>query len=236
MLEFKPSESYERGDIKRDPYYPIILKQLQDAGILIRREAWHKLRHRAANNLWAVVNAVEVLIAYVQGRSEILQKDIEEVIAGGDDLPVFAVTEALGDRDPKRFRESLQMLLETGTAPLMILKMLTSRIRMLLISKSLLNHADSTKWDVSMEYWRFRQTALPGLKQTIESNPIWSRLTSSQHPYALFTTLKQSVKFSNAELESCLVDLSEVDLALKSTGKSPLVLLEMALLPLCRKA
>jgi DNA polymerase III subunit delta len=234
LLEFKPSESYERGDIKRDPYYPIILKQLQDAGILIRREAWQKLRHRAANNLWSVVNAVDVLIAYVQGRPEILEKDIEAVIAGGDDLPVFAVTEAMGTRNPKQLRDSLQRLLETGTAPLMILKMLTSRIRMMLISKSLIKNADSVKWNASMEYWRFRQAALPGLKQKLESNPTWSRLASGQHPYALFTTLKQSEKFTSAELEACLVELSTVDLALKSTVKSPLVLLEIALLPLCR--
>ncbi|MBN1355308.1 DNA polymerase III subunit delta [bacterium] len=234
VLEFKSPETYERGDLQRDPYYPVVRDHLRNAGTDIERNAWFTLRQRVTNNLWAVINAVDTLIAFSAGQPRIRESDVLDLVAAGDETPAFAVTEALGKRDVNQLRNSLENLLTTGTSPLMILKMLSSRIRILLAVKTLLSGIPGTLWREEMEYWQFRKSALPEFKKRIDSDPGWSDLLSRQHPYALFQTLRQSGQFESRHLEKCLMDLSEIDLALKSTTKSPLVMMEMALLPLCR--
>jgi DNA polymerase-3 subunit delta len=55
-------------------------------------------------------------------------------------------------------------------------------------------------------------------------------------PFPVFQTLKKADKFSIAALASAMVDLSQTDVRMKSTGQDPHLLLEAFLINLCRKA
>lgn len=234
ILEFNQAKAFERGDTRKDPYYPPASEYLADAGKQITSDAWMMLRHRAANNLWAVINALESLIVYLDTRTRIESADVEEMVALGDDIPVFSLTEALGQKDAIKIRSHLDKLLTMGTPALMINKMLSGRIRTLLLAKSLLRRRDMRGWSESQEFWRFRQTVLPGIKTIIGDDPMLKRQLGSLHDYVLFLILKQSGTFTENALVRCIKELTCIDFALKSSTKSPQVLLEMALLPLCR--
>jgi len=155
------------------------------------------------------------------------------MIAVGDEIPVFSITEALGNRNPKQLRERLESLLMTGTAPLMINKLLSSRIRTLLAAKSILSKQQIANWKSSIEYWNFRKNVLEHLNDVINNNSSWLNVLGGRHPYSLFLAFKEAEKFRSDILRRGLVELAKVDLALKSSVKSPLVMIEMALMPLC---
>jgi DNA polymerase-3 subunit delta len=53
-------------------------------------------------------------------------------------------------------------------------------------------------------------------------------------PFPVFQTLKKADNFSLDTLISAMIDLSEIDLRMKSTGQDPRMLLETFLIKLCR--
>lgn len=233
VLKFNPAESYERGDIQHDPYYPVIERQLLKAGKRITPKAWFTLRQRTLNNLWAVVNAIEPLIVYTDQAPEIEVNDVNDLVSMGDETPVFAITEALGNKNAKQLREHLDNILMTGTHPLMIMKLLSSRIRMLLSVKSILKKDRFPAWNASVPYWQFRKEMIQSLNKVIDGDASWANVLSGKHPYSLYLTFKQAAKFDLKLLQRGLEELARVDLSLKSSAKSPQVMIEMALMPLC---
>jgi DNA polymerase III delta subunit len=84
-----------------------------------------------------------------------------------------------------------------------------------------------------MEFWRFKNEVLPSLKNLLAEDTVLASQLEGIHPYPLYLSLKQVSKFSAEKLMHCLIELAGVDFALKSSTKSPLIMLEMALLPLC---
>ena len=55
----------------------------------------------------------------------------------------------------------------------------------------------------------------------------------SQHPYVVYQSLKNAGRFTRSELAGSLEMLVRIDLALKSTGQEPRLLLERFLLAVC---
>jgi DNA polymerase-3 subunit delta len=55
-------------------------------------------------------------------------------------------------------------------------------------------------------------------------------------PFPVFQTLKKAGNFSIEALTAAMVDLSQIDVRMKSTGQDPRMLLETFLIGLCRKA
>jgi DNA polymerase III delta subunit len=55
----------------------------------------------------------------------------------------------------------------------------------------------------------------------------------SQHPYVVYQSLKNAGRFTRSELAGYLEMLVRIDLALKSTGQEPRLLLERFLLAVC---
>ena len=56
---------------------------------------------------------------------------------------------------------------------------------------------------------------------------------AGQHPYVIYNALRNSTRYSRAELLTNLGRLMDVDAAMKSTGQSPRLLLERLLIDLC---
>jgi len=55
-------------------------------------------------------------------------------------------------------------------------------------------------------------------------------------PFPVFQTLKKADNFSIEALTTAMVDLSQIDVRMKSTGQDPRMLLETFLIGLCRRA
>ena len=56
----------------------------------------------------------------------------------------------------------------------------------------------------------------------------------SQHPFVVYQALKNADRFTRSELAGYLEMLVRIDLALKSTGQEPRLLLERFLLAVCK--
>ena len=233
LLVFDTPQTYERGDFQKDPYIVTAHQFLSENKKSIQPSAWMLLRQRVANNLWAVMNALEILVCYSPAEREILPEHVDTLIAPGDDLPVFSVTEALGERNVKELRIHLETLLMAGTPPVMMNKLLTSRIRGLLIMRELLESLRLTKIRPDLKYWNFQKEIFPLIQDRLQVDPGLAELLGSSHPYAIYQHCIQASKFTRSDLTRALIELSGVDLALKSSNKSPLVMFEMALFPLC---
>ncbi len=234
LLDFPTPAGYDRGDIQKDPYYPVVREILDGCGKQIRAEAWMRFRQKTANNLWAVMNSINMLISSIDSRPEIQVSDVDALLGFSDDIPVFSITDALGKRDASALSLSLDALLSTGTPALVILKLLINRINVLLASKAFLAKHRTIAWNPKLEYWRFKNDLFPSIQEFARNDPAFVQIISGQHPYALYMTLQQASIFDENRLKHAIYELADIDSAVKSTNKSPLVLFEMALLPLCR--
>ncbi len=233
-LDFPTPAGYDRGDLHKDPYYPVIHEILDRCGKQIRADAWMRFRQKTANNLWAVKNSIDMLISSIDSRPEIQAADVDALLGFSDDIPVFSVTDALGKRDAAALSLSLDALLSTGTPALVILKLIINRINVLLASKAFLAKYRPAAWNSRMEYWRFKNELFASIQESARNDPAFVQMLAGQHPYALYMTLQQASIFDENRLKYAIYELADIDSAVKSTNKSPLVLFEMALLPLCR--
>jgi DNA polymerase III delta subunit len=59
-------------------------------------------------------------------------------------------------------------------------------------------------------------------------------LTGKAHPYAVYMTLKQSHNYTPEELKGAMELLLDTDIRLKSSGQNAKMVLEYAVLGICR--
>jgi len=83
-----------------------------------------------------------------------------------------------------------------------------------------------------MDYGRFQKAVHPALKQLGGNGPEAIAI-ATQRPYVVYQALKNSVRFTRGELAGFLDLLVRTDLALKTTGQDPRLLLERILIAVC---
>ena len=101
---------------------------------------------------------------------------------------------------------SLRSLILAGEIPLKILSTLAWQIRIV--------------WQVK-----------DGLRQGISESELAARLES--HPFVVKKAREQAVRFSDADLYRVIEAIAKTDIAIKSTGTAPELLLEELVLDLC---
>ncbi|MBN1296138.1 DNA polymerase III subunit delta [bacterium] len=231
VLGFEKAKSYDQGNVQRDTYYPMIRDRLAGYKQTIESEAWQLLRQWTPDTLWAVVNAIDVVSAYAGTRQRITVADVSACIHDHADMPGYVILEALGQRRADHLLTCIEKMLESGMHGLQLNKTVSRRIRTLLATHALALHHQR----ISANFSSFRSQQLPGIQSEIEKDPTGANLLGGMNPYALFMLLKQSTQFDTRELIGCLTRLESVDLALKSGATAAGELLQLALLPVCRK-
>ena len=83
-----------------------------------------------------------------------------------------------------------------------------------------------------MDYGRFQRSVYPALVKLFAEEAGIGAIPKS--PFPAFRSLVNAQRFSREELTGFVVMLSEIDVALKSTGQDPRLLLEKILLTVCR--
>jgi DNA polymerase-3 subunit delta len=84
-----------------------------------------------------------------------------------------------------------------------------------------------------MDYGRFQKSVYPSLKPAAGDKGDRVDLVS-QHPFVVFQALKNTGRFTRDELTGYVEMLAGMDLALKSTGQDPRLMLENFLLAVCK--
>jgi len=155
-----------------------------------------------------------------------------DLIGRTNEESVFDLTGALTERNLALALRTLKDLLDQGNPPLMVFAMIAREIRLLFQAKLLIDSGRLGAFQRGMDYGRFQKVVLPAVKK-LSADGQDSIALAGQHPFVVFQALKHAERFSREELTGFLELLVRTDLALKSTGQDPRLLLERALIRIC---
>jgi DNA polymerase-3 subunit delta len=205
---------------------------LEGRGKRLSSGAWAVLGQKTGFSLRESLGAIEKLITYAGEKAVIEAADVEAVTGRTKEETVFDLTGALTARNLTAALRALKDLLDQGSPPLMIMAMITREIRFLLHAKLLLASGRLKAFSANMDYGRFQKAVYPSLKQAAGEGEEQVDLVS-QHPFVVYQFLKNAGRFTRSELAGYLEMLVRIDMALKSTGQDPRLLLERFLLAVC---
>ncbi len=137
---------------------------------------------------------VEKLVAYVGDRREIIEEDVETIASRLTETSVFALTDAIGERNARKALQALESLLQREH-PLPVLAMIAG------------------------QYRRLARTVASGARtETALAAAI------GVHPYAARKLLAAARHYRASDFPSIFAQLEEADRAIKSTGQPELAL------------
>ncbi len=206
---------------------------LSRRGKRLTAAAWEAMGGKTGFDLRDSMGALEKLAAYTGEAAEIGVEAVEAVIGKSKADTVFELTAALVEKKVPQALAILKDLLEQGIHHLVIMKMLTREIRLLLYAQLLLKSGKLASYKTNMDYSRFQSSVYPAIKAWGGKDKEGPGVLSGQHPYVLFRLLKNAGNFPPAVLVGHLESLAQMDLALRSTGRDPQLMLERFLMEVC---
>ena len=208
---------------------------LTKSGKKISDDAWTSIGQKTDFDLRESMLAIEKLITYVDGKKIIDKVDVDAVIGRTKEESIFDLTNAIAERKLLAALKSLQELLYQGDPPLKIFSMITREIRILLRAKLLIASGRLSSFKPGMAYPQYQKTVYPILTKLFGEVGMEGISPIPKTPYPSYLVLTNAGRFSQPELISYLEMLSQIDLALKSTGKDARLLLERFLLAVCKE-
>lgn len=208
---------------------------LAEQGKMMTPEAWETLGRKTGFQLRESVQAVEKLMVFVGGKKAIDEADVEAVVGKSKEDTVFQLTAAITEKNLSGSLNILQDLILQGVPYLMILAMISREIRHLLQAKLVLRSGFLTGYRFDMDYGEFQRKIHPLLKDMVTQAGKKEMGLISQHPYAVYQSLKSSRRFTDEALLLHLDQLVQIDILLKSTGRDERLMLERFLVDVCSK-
>ncbi len=172
---------------------------------------------------------LEKVVTFVGDRESISPTDVETISRRTKQDPIYELSHAIAERDPQKALFFLSSLLKGNVHPLQVLGAVANQIRKLVLATDFIRSKNGSSWRKDLSFAGFQKIILPELKKREPD-----LLTSSAHPYPLYMTLKQSHNYTLQELIGALELLLDADLRLKSSGQNAKMVLENALLGICR--
>ncbi|MBI4767661.1 MAG: hypothetical protein HY787_24210 [Deltaproteobacteria bacterium] len=187
------------------------------------------LLERVGSETFLLEMEIQKLVAYTGDRKRIQAKDITEIVGAFREEPLYELTAVLGERKLEEGLRKLSQLWDQGYNPLQILAGISNTLRRLLTAQELLETISEAPPRIWQDFGAFSSKILPRFKQS----PLPETL-SKVHPFVLFNTLKTAQNFSRSHLIMALEILHEADRLLKTSGATPVFLLEDFIISFCR--
>lgn len=184
-----------------------ITKKAQSLNKTIEPKAVDCLLERVGTHLGNLHNEMEKAAAFTGKRNRITEEDLRELVGDLQIDSVFALAEAVGEKNLEKALKCLKNILTHGSHPLAVMGMLARQFRMIWQTKTLVD----------------QQTAPPRIAKAIGAPP-----------YFIDKYIRQSGKFSEEELTLNFRRIKTLDKTLKSSDISPALLLENMLFEFCR--
>jgi len=185
------------------------------------------ITRRAGADPGALRMELEKLCLYAGDAAQI---DEKEVLASFRDLAeswIFDFTRALSQGQAAVALALLRGLFAQGEPPLRLLSLIARELRMLLVARDCLADSLRTSWSGRMQFAQFRDRVLPSLRDDEKE------AFAGAHPFAIYLALQNAARASTRGLQRALLELQELDVALKSTRTDPQLRLEAFVLTLC---
>lgn len=207
---------------------------------------------------------LEKLVSYVGERENITRKDVDAVLKRTKKDPIYELSGAIADRNLQQALQFAGTLLSDGLHPLQILATVVNQIRRLLVVKDFTTSpAGRASWRPGCQYNQFQSQVMPKIveydRQIEEQIAGWDEALTAveengkkkgkkkkktvsdirvaknpRSPYPVYLTLVKSEKFTVPELTGALSILAAADMRLKSSATSPRLVLENAIIRICR--
>ncbi len=177
-----------------------IAGRVQESGGTIEKVALTRLVAAVGSDLWWASSEIEKLVHYASGKT-ITEADVGLLVAATFDDNIFALTDALGNRDTGAALRLLEEQFALGVGPLFLISRLAWHCRNLIGTRALLDEG--------------------------KANP---RTIASQlqiHPFVAQKCARQAEAFTLAELIRLYGSLAETDEALKTRRVDARVLLDL---------
>jgi DNA polymerase III delta subunit len=187
------------------------------------------IAQRAGGDPGALQAELEKLCLHAGEATAIEESDVRGVMRDLGESWVFDFTAALAQRNAVKALALLRGLFAQGEPALRLLAMITREIRTLLAAREILSTSLSRSWSAGTQYDRFRDSMLPQIPDEQK------QLVGGAHPYVLFLALQNASRTSAERLERALLDLHELDVALKSSRTDPQIRLEAFVLAFARR-
>lgn len=179
-----------------------ITAEAKQRGGAIARLAAERLALFCQGDTWRVSSELDKLLAYA-GKDTISLEAVQSMVSSPFESNIFALTDAVGQRNNAQAVALLHRELQAGTHPLILVATLASHIRNLLII----------------------QTAGAGQS----SSAVIAKKTKL-HPYVVQKSIAQAQRFSADELKTWHHRLAEMDIKLKSTPLEAEALFDLLIL------
>jgi DNA polymerase-3 subunit delta len=174
----------------------------------ISADALGLLIDRVGNNLGEIAGELEKLLIRVGKRNEINLEDVENLVGAIKSHTIFELTDAIGKKREKEALNILSQMMDGGTSATEILYMVVRQFRLLLRTKNLLE------------------------KKFPEGKIIQ---TLALKPFVVKNLVKQVKNFSLKKLIESFDNLLQAEVEIKSSIKTPRMVLELLILKLCRE-
>lgn len=235
-------------------------RTLTAAGKQLEAGAFEILYDMTGFDLHTVVNNLEKLIAYVGRRTEITRSDIETVLKRTRKDPVFALSNAVAERNLGNalfYTESLLSDAENPLQPEQVLVTILNQIRKLLRIKDFLAGPHGNLWRPGCPYGHFKAAVLPAAEEfdrslsrqlqgwdedgeTVPGKKAARRIKTDlpivknpKNPYPVYQQFLASDRYGFDGLTAAFEHLAEADRRIKSAGEDKRKVLEDVLMRIC---
>jgi len=235
-----------------------------NVGKKMNSDAFFQMLDLIGSDIRGFFNNLDKLIQYVGDREIITKEDVDTNFEKLRKDPIYEITNALAERNLANVILYLDNLLSNNFLPLQILGALTNQIRKLIVVKDFLKNTKPGLWQNRMSYALFQNKVMPEVikydnnlkdmwkkwheslkKETVESKkkkkiekiPELSQVLAKnpKNKYPVYQNFIKSSNYSTDELIIAFEILQDVDIRLKSTGQNPRLVLEHALINICKK-
>lgn len=173
------------------------------------------IAQRAGGDPAALQIELEKLCLYAGDAAAIEEADVRDTMRDLAESWVFDFTGALAQRNTVKALALLRGLFAQGEPALRLLSMITREVRILLAAREILSTSLARAWSQGTQYDRFRDTLLPQIPDEQR------QMMAGAHPYVFYLALQNASRTTAARLERALLELHELDIALKSSRIDP---------------
>lgn len=215
------------GALAAESVEQLIGEVLERAGKRAAPGARRLIARRAGSDPAALRMELEKLCLYA-GDAEQIGEDA--VAASFRDLAeswIFDFTRALSQGQAGTALTLLRGLFAQGEPPLRLLALIARELRMLLVARDCLADSLRGTWTPRLPFAQFRDRLLPSLSEEEKE------AFAGAHPFAIYLALQNAARATTRGLQRALLELQEIDIALKSTRADAQMRLEAFVLTLC---
>lgn len=195
--------------LKPDDLTAWLEKQARLAGKTLSPGAPAEILARAGNSLQALSVEIQKLISYAGENSAITVDDVKAVISPHPEEDVFAVVDAIGEKNPARAIAGIDRLIRQKHPPPVILAMVARQIRLIL-------------------------RAGEALRTGTRYGELASRV--GVHPFVAKKMAAQQKNFDRRQLIRSLQWLHDLDVSVKTGRQEFMAGMEMFILDVCSKS